>query len=467
LNSTTWTKFPWLVPALAGLLALAALAAWFTRGLGKPLELRTPGRDRAPGAETGGTNPIYAGKLMLGDGQPASLPGAWPCFRGTNADGISREAAPLLRSWQTGEPRELWGTDLGEGYAGAAVLNGRVYLIDYDREKKQDALRCLSLADGREIWRFAYPVSVKRNHGMSRTVPAVTDKVVISMGPKCHVLCVNSATGELRWGMDLVREYGTTVPQWYAGQCPLIDKDAVILAPGGEKALLLAADIQTGKVLWQTPNPRKWKMTHASLVPMDLEGERLYVYCADKGVVGVSAATGQLLWETTEWKISIATVPSPVVLDGGRLFFSGGYMAGSMLMRLRKEGDKFVPEVLSRLPEKVFGATQHTPIFHDGYLYGVRPDGKFVCLTPEGKTAWASDGPLFGNGPFLLAGDLFYTVNDSGLLRMLEATSQKYTLLGQAQILQGRESWGPLALAGGRLLARDLTRLVCLEAGRK
>jgi outer membrane protein assembly factor BamB len=468
LKRPDWTKTSWLIPGIVGVLALAALVTWFTRGLGKPLELRTPGRDRGPGSEAGGgTNPVYAGKLVRGDEQPANLPGAWPCFRGTNSDGISREPSPLLRSWQTGEPRELWGIEVGEGYAGPAVLNGRVYLMDYDREKRQDALRCLSLADGREIWRFAYSVSVKRNHGMSRTVPSVTDKLAIAMGPKCQVVCVDSISGELRWGMDLVREYGTTVPQWYAGQCPLIDKADVVLAPGGKNVLLLAAEAETGKVLWQTPNPRGWKMTHASVVPMDVEGERVYVYCADKGVVGVSAATGKLLWETTDWKISIATVPSPLVLDGGRIFFSGGYKAGSMMMQLRKEGNQIVPKVLFRLPEEVFGATQHTPIYHDGYIYGVRPDGKFVCLTAEGRISWASDGPLFGLGPFMLAGDLFFSVNDSGLLRLIEATPQKYTLLGQAQILKNRDSWGPLALAGGRLLARDLTRLVCLDAAKR
>jgi hypothetical protein len=50
---------------------------------------------------------------------------------------------------------------------------------------------------------------------------------------------------------------------------------------------------------------------------------------------------------------------------------------------------------------------------------------------------------------------------------MIEANPGKYNLLGQAQVLKGRESWGPLALAGRRLLARDLTRLVCLEVGKR
>ena len=150
----------------------------------------------------------------------------------------------------------------------------------------------------------------------------MTDKVVVALGPKCHVVCLNSTTGELLWGLDLVRRYGTTIPPWYAGQCPLIDGGAVILAPGGRDALLLALDSQTGKVRWQTPNPHGWKMTHSSLMPMEFAGERMYVYCANNGVVGVSAKDGAILWETTDWKISIATVPSPLILDGGRIFLT-------------------------------------------------------------------------------------------------------------------------------------------------
>ena len=53
--------------------------------------------------------------------------------------------------------------EAGEGHAGAAIRNGRVYLLDYDRENEADALRCLSLENGEEIWRFTYPVKVKRN----------------------------------------------------------------------------------------------------------------------------------------------------------------------------------------------------------------------------------------------------------------------------------------------------------------
>jgi outer membrane protein assembly factor BamB len=458
-----------LIPGVLAVVALAAVALWLGRGPGKQLALRVPGTDQAPGAELGSqANPVLAGKLIQSDGQAANLAGAWPQWRGPNRDGTSTETASLKRTWQASEPRELWAIDLGEGYAGAVVLNGRAYVMDYDRDKRQDALRCLSLADGREIWRYAYPVPVKRNHGMSRSVPAVTDKLVVAMGPKCHVVCLNSVTGALRWGLDLVRQYGTTVPPWYAGQCPLVETGAVILAPGGKDALLLAVEGETGKELWRSPNPHGWKMTHSSVMPMEFEGERMYVYCANNGVVGVSAKDGSILWETTAWKISIATVPSPLILNDGRIFLSGGYNAGSLMLKLRKEGDHLVPQTLFKLEPEVFGATQHTPIFHDGHIYCVRADGRFVCLNLDGKVIWTSDpGQQFGLGSFILADGLFFAMNDSGLLRLIEATPEKYVLRAQAQVLKGRESWGPLALVDGRLIARDLTRMVCLDVAKR
>jgi outer membrane protein assembly factor BamB len=151
--------------------------------------------------------------------------------------------------------------------------------------------------------------------------------MVVAIGPKCHVVCADALTGELKWGLDLVRQFGTTVPPWYAGQCPIVDDGLVILAPAGNTNLLMAVEASTGNIMWNSPNPRGWKMTHSSITPVEFEGQKMYVYCADKGVVAVAANTGELLWETTAWKISIANVPSPVALPGGRIFLSGGYNA--------------------------------------------------------------------------------------------------------------------------------------------
>ena len=85
---------------------------------------------------------------------------------------ISKEDVELARTWPAQGPPVLWSVDVGEGYASAAILDGMVYVLDYDREKQADVVRCLSLDDGKDISRHSYPVKVNRNHGMSRTVPA-------------------------------------------------------------------------------------------------------------------------------------------------------------------------------------------------------------------------------------------------------------------------------------------------------
>jgi outer membrane protein assembly factor BamB len=456
------------VPILAVLLALAALALWWFSQNRGDLKLRIPGTDSAPGSESTGSNPVLLGKVISSTGKPANLPGEWSQFRGPNRDSITTNITKLSRDWKASPPRELWSLELGEGYAGAAVRAGRVFVFDYDRDAKQSILRCLSLDDGKEIWCFAYPLTIKRNHGMTRTVPAVTEKFVVALDSKCNVFALDVATGELRWSVSLVREYGATVPEWYAGQCPLIDGDRVILAPGAKDALLLALDLATGKPLWQTPNPHDWKMTHSSIMPMDFAGRRLFVYCANKGVVGVDARDGRLLWETTDWKISIATVPSPLPLPDGKIFLTGGYGAGSLMFQLEEKDSKLAPKTLFKLASEVFGATQHTPIFKDGHLYGARADGRFVCLGLDGKVLWAS-GPTetFGLGSFLIADELILALNDSGKLRLFETSPARFNLLGEIQPLTNRESWAPMALAGDRLLLRDLTRLVCLDVSAK
>lgn len=463
-----WKQLTAALPVLVALLGIAAFALWWSSRPGAGLKLRIPGTDAAPSGATSGTNPVFAGKLIPGSGQPADLPGDWSQFRGPNRDGLATGLPKLSRDWKTSPPRELWALDVGEGYAGVAVRAGRVYLLDYDRDAKQSALRCLSLADGKELWRFSYPLTIKRYHGMTRTVPVVTEKFVVALDSKCNVFCLDAISGELRWSVSLVREFAAAVPEWYAGQCPLVDGDKLILAPGGKTALLLALDLATGKPLWQTPNPHDWKMTHSSLMPMDFASRRFYVYCASKGVVGVDAKDGAQLWETLDWKISIATVPTPLPLPDGKIFLTGGYGAGSLILQLEDKGGKLTPKTLAKLPPEIFGATQHTPIFKAGFLYGARADGRFVCLGLDGKVVWASGpGETFGLGPFLIADDLAFALSDSGKLRLLEASPARFSLLGEAQPLTNRESWAPMALAGNRLLLRDLTRLVCLDVGAK
>ncbi|UCG56967.1 MAG: PQQ-like beta-propeller repeat protein [Phycisphaerales bacterium] len=453
---------PKILPVALSTIGLLLLYVWISADAATELEVRLPIPENEPRPDSDADAGPPKGQLVQSDGVPADLPGSWPRFRGANFDAISTDDVPLTRNWPAEGPRVLWSVDLGEGYAGAAVLAGRVYVLDYDQENRADAIRCLSLASGKEIWRYFYPVKVKRLHGMSRTVPAVTDKYVVTLGPKCHVTCLDSATGEFRWLLDLVRDFGAKVPSWYAGQCPLIDDGKAIIAVGGQ-SLIMAVDCGTGEIAWQGPNPNGWTMTHSSIVPMTFAGVRMYVYCASGGVVGVSDQNGSILWEYPDWKIRIANVPTPLAIGDGRIFLSGGYNAGSMMLQLTQQDDLIQPESVFRLEPEVFGAEQQTPILYDGHIYGVRPDGQLTCLDLEGNVVWSSTSAhKFGLGPYTIANGLIYVMNDDGLLTLAQATPTGYVQLAEAKVLAGPESWGPMAVVSGRLIVRDLNRMVCL-----
>ena len=455
-----------VVPPAAALIGTVVILLWWMMDPGRTLEIRAPSADESgAGSLTGPAGP-WAGKLIKGAGVPANLTGVWPNFRGPRHDNLCTDPTPLLKSFPASGPKQLWKLEVGEGYAAPVLWKGRAYLLDYDVAARADALRCLSLTDGAEIWRYTYPSKIKRNHGFSRTIPTVVGQSVISLGPKYNVLCVDALEGTLRWQMDLMREYHPQVPEWYAGQCPLVDGDRLILGVGGD-CLIAAIDINTGQAVWKTPNPNHWKMTHSSLAVMEFAGKKMYLYCAGGGLVAVDAATGAILWDYPDWKISFATIPSPLPVGDGRIFLSGGYNAGSAMLQLKEKDGQIKPELLFRLKQSVFGAIQQTPILYKEHIFGIRPDGQLVCLSLDGKIVWES-GPAhqFGNGPLLIAQDTIFLLSDSGTLTLAEASVEGYKPLSEASVLDGGDAWGPLALADGRLMVRDMTHVVCLEVGK-
>ncbi len=406
------------------------------------------------------------------DGRPGRSSASWPRFRGADGSNLSSSGPPLAERWGNKGPPLLWSAALSEGHSGPAVWNGCVYIMDYDEKREGDMLRCFSLDDGKEIWCRWYRAPTKRNHGVSRTVPAVTEQFIVTMGPRCHVMCVDRATGEFRWGIDLVVEHGTDVPLWYAGQCPLIEDGVAVLAPCGKKALLIGVDCATGKILWETPNTDHWKMSHSSIIPMTLLGRRMYVYGALGGAVGISAEgsdRGKVLWKSSEWIHSVLS-PSAVEVDDRRVFLTAGYGGGSMMIGLMKEGETVRAETLFRLEKTVFSSEQHTPVLYRGCLFGILPKdaadlrAQFACLSPDGKLVWTS-GKMerFGLGPFLFADEKVFILNDNGELTLIRASLRGYERLDRARVLQGRDAWAPMALVDGKLLLRDSEHLICLD----
>ncbi len=449
---------PYIVSALCGLIFIL----WLSIALSVHMEIRVPIEHDRSDVLTN-QEQLNTGTLTLGSAKPADLPGLWPSFRGPDWTNIAQTTTTLAREWPEGGPPVVWKIEVAMGHAGVAVRNGRVYLLDYDLDKKEDVVRCLSLATGEEIWRYSYSVKIKQNHGITRTIPAVTDEYVVTMGPKCHVLCLKADTGERVWAIDLVTDCGTIVPQWYAGQCPVIDGDRVILAPGAQP-MMMAVELATGRRIWETTGHEDAGQTHTSITPIEFDGHRQYVYSANRTIFGVDATDGTILW-TYPWKSIFANVPSPTFIAPDRIFVTGGYEMGSDMIRLQSDGQGGIEaKQVFHLEEKVFGVEQQTPLYYKDHLFGTTRTGEMSCLDLDGNIVWSSGQVRFGLGPFLIANDMILALEDeSCTLRLAEASLTGWEELASAQMIDGHEAWAPMALADSLLILRDVTQLICVD----
>jgi outer membrane protein assembly factor BamB len=461
-----------LVIAAAAMVWTALLANWFAAVPADPVTEDIPGRDGRPAATRPAGNGARIGEFFQrSSGAPGKNTGAWPRFRGENLDNVSRRpfavASPLSFT-------PLWSVPLGEGHAAPVTADGRVWLLDYDEARKCDALRCFSADTGAEIWRRFYSAPLKRNHGFSRSIPTVSGGYAVTMGPRGHVMCVRSDSGEYLWGIDIEKGYAAETPQWYAAQCPLVDNGEAVLAVAGS-VFMLGVDIATGKTNWSTPRVAGVTLGHSSIVPMTLAGKRIFLYSAPGGLVGVSADRpdrGRLLFVHRDWDLAVVA-PSPVPLGDGRVFLTAGYGGGSMMVNVSRSGEVFQTETLYRYrPREGLACEQQTPILKAGLLYGVMPKdagdfkSQFVCFDPDAKKIlWTTGKTLtFGLGPFLLAGDTFLILGETGILTALSADRAGYKILGQAEVIPAaRDAWGPLALTGRTLYLRDSTRLFAVK----
>jgi outer membrane protein assembly factor BamB len=395
---------------------------------------------------------------------PAAAASNWPQFRGPARDNISRETG-LLRKFPPGGPKPLWSVPVAQGYAAAAIVAGRVYHHDYDEKKQEWLVNCRGLLDGKLIWQFREAREIRPNHAITRTVPAVDGRFVFSLDPKAVLHCFDVKTGKQLWRKSLVTDYQAMIPAWYNGQCPLMEDDRIVIATGGA-AILAALDKATGKDIWRTPNPGRIAMSHSSVMPATVGGVKQYLYGTLKGPLGVSAADGKLLWEFPR-KFNVAVAPSPIAVSDDLVFMTGSYDAGSVMVRVRNAGGAFKAEQVFDMKNNEWNSEVHTPIVWKGHMFaiGKKKRGLFTCLSFDGKEVWTSEGKAtFGLGSFFMADGMFFALDgDSGTLRLIEASTTGYKELDSAKVLAGQEVWGPMALSDGKLVLRDLSKMVCIN----
>lgn len=461
---------------------LLVLTAWHLYDPTTSFTQSLPGADHRPEGHARKADDVLIGEFFMKEEATApanDLKGEWPCFRGASHDNkapLNSKPSTLTSKPSTLNIKYVWTVETGEGHASPAISEGKVYVLDYDEQTSSDVLRCIDLPTGKQLWRRWYRVPMKRNHGFSRTIPAIWHDCVVTIGPEGHVMCCNKHTGDLQWTIDMKKRFGTEIPFWYTGQCPLIHNGALVLAPAGKDTLMLGIDVRTGTTLWATPNTVGFKMSHSSVMPMTLSGTPTYVYIGVGGVCGVSAQPshqGQLLWHATKWQPSVVA-PSPLQLSPTQVFLVAGYGAGGALLRVTQSGTVWKAEIQEAYKAaEGMSSEQQTPISHEGKLITILPkDGggmreRLAMYSPDNlhTPIWTSSADeRFGLGPYMMVGDILFALKEDGELFAYRVGTSSMTLLKRQRVMEeGIDAWGPMAYADGYLIVRDSKHIKCLK----
>lgn len=394
----------------------------------------------------------------------------WPQYLGPDRNGISPETG-LLRSWPEGGPKVLWTVSLGAGYGGAAISKDKVYILDRIGNEK-DVLRCLDFNTGKEQWSYEYDAPGRVQHPGSRSTPSIDRDYVYTCGSFGDVYCFDTNTHQPVWNKNVWKDYEKGEgPRWAISQNPLIYGDLLILASQTSKAGVVAYDKLSGQVKWATPAlPGRTGYVSPAIVKIAGGDQIVMITAGAKGgsggaVVGLDPKTGKTLWTYEGWNCQIP-IPNVTEIGDGRLFITGGYRAGSAMIKVEKAGDSFAVTEVYKTQD--FGTHVHPAILYKGHLYGhcstnETRDG-MVCMDIDGKVKWKTGrSPLFDKGGFILADGLFLSVDgQEGFLYLIEPDPAGFKPLAKAKLLNTKECWGPLALSDGKLLIRDQEQMKCV-----
>jgi outer membrane protein assembly factor BamB len=382
----------------------------------------------------------------------------WPQFLGPTRNG-AYAGPPLADAWGASGPKVLWRKQVGQGFAGPAVVGNRVIL--FHRVGSEEVLESLDAANGNSIWRYAYRTTYRDDFGFDegpRAVPVVADGVIYTFGAEGQLHAVDFAKGTRLWSEDTMKRFAVPKGFFGAAGSPLVDGTRVIANIGGEKAGIVAFEAKTGKVLWTATDD---DASYSSGVGAVIGGRRSAVFLTRDSLVGLDPESGAVQFQR-RWRARLAAsvnAATPLVV-GDQIFVSAQYGPGAGVLRVN--GSQLVDVWAS---DDVLSNHYATSVFYNGHLYGFHGRQEFgpsfrAVEFQTGMVKWSQE--QFRAGSVLLAGDRLVITREGGELILAAASPQSFRPVARAQILQGVVRPYP-ALADGLLYVRNENTLLCLD----
>ncbi|MEO8271283.1 MAG: PQQ-binding-like beta-propeller repeat protein [Aureliella sp.] len=423
----------------------------------------------------------------------------WPQWRGPNRDGVW-QAENLVDQLPDGQLPLDWSVDIGAGYSGPTVADGRVFVMDRQTEdgKQTERILCLDSKTGDQLWVYEYdaPYTVSYTAGPRASV-TIDDGRAYAVGAMGHFHCLDAASGEVLWQRDLVADFDVELPIWGIAASPLIYHDKVIeQVSGSDGACIVAFDKLTGKELWRALDE---VAGYSSPILIQQAGQDVLVCWTGESLSGLDPNTGKVHWahemKPSRMPIGIGT---PVV--DGELVFVSSFYDGSLMIRAPK--DSFTSELVWRavgIDETSTGSKTvqigsetvsdndndggdiygihsmiGTGIVQDGYVYGVDSYGELRCLdAATGKRLWedltAVPKERWSTIHMVRQADRVWMFNERGELLITKLSPDGLEIVDRCQVIEptrvqlnqrGGVVWTHPAYAEQSIFARNDQRIV-------
>jgi outer membrane protein assembly factor BamB len=390
----------------------------------------------------------------------------WPQWLGPERSGVSSETG-LLKSWPEGGPKLIWkASGLGEAHSTPSVAAGKVYGMGL--RASDEVIWCLDDRTGKEVWATKIADGITLDAGQGgygpRSTPTVEGNRLYALGVGGELACLDSMTGRKMWQHSFTKEFGGHVPQWGYSESPLALDNAVVAAPGGRNASIVAFNKTTGEVTWKCVVPEGDTAHYASAILANVNGQKQIIHFLSGGVIGVNPGNGKFLWRYDRPANRTANCSAPIYRDG-YVFASSFYGAGGGLAKLNTTAS-------GTTAEEVY-ATKRMSNHHGGmvlvgdYLYGA-DNANLTCMNwKTGEVKWADRG--IGKCSVTCADGMLYCRSDNGPIALVQATPDGYKEVSRFD-QPGRSrapAWPHPVIANGKLYIRDMDTLLCYDIKAK
>lgn len=389
--------------------------------------------------------------------------GDWPQILGPHRNGHAVDET-LPEKWPVKGPAVKWTYPLGEGYAGPAVVGDRV--VVFHRTDGHERIEAVSLATGKRLWKTDFPASyrggINPDNG-PRCVPVIHDGAVYAFGAAGDLHSVDLKTGAKRWSRATYVDYKAPDGYFGAGSTPVVVGEKLLVNVGGrDGAGLVAFALKNGETLWKVTDEGA---SYSSPTAVKLDGKQRAIFVTRLNCVMIDPAGGDVIFKLPFGQRGPTVNGATPLVIGDKLFLTSSYGVGARLVDL-KSGDA---KVLWR-GDDILSSQYNTPVYHDGHLYGIhgREDigmAELRCIEAKtGRVKWKHED--LGVAHLILAGDKLLIVKTSGEVVMAKASPSGFTRLGLAEMFDGTVRAIP-ALSQGKLLARDVDELKCIDVAAK